>query len=172
VQRLQFLFQLIASPPRFQTGDLITQTSHSHQSKFIRVATGSDYTPIGMIINKEGKQLVIEAIEPVMYTPLQKWIDRGVESKYAVFRPRLSVKIDDVIAEAEKHLGKHYDVQFEPSDSKMYCSELIFKAYERGASLVLGTWQSAEIAEVEIRLERNKLLNLIKYWTKEKMTKR
>ena len=53
-----------ASTPIFQTGDLITQTSKSRQSRFIRAATGSPYTHIGMIVNKEGKQQVIEAVEP------------------------------------------------------------------------------------------------------------
>ncbi len=132
-----------ASTPIFQTGDLITQTSKSRQSRFIRAATGSPYTHIGMIVNKEGKQQVIEAVEPVKYTPLKEWIGRGVNGKYAVFRPTKSVSVDKVVSEAEKHLGKHYDSKFQPSDKKMYCSELIFKAYKRGASLALGVWQSA-----------------------------
>jgi hypothetical protein len=33
---------------------------------------------------------------------------------------------------AKKQLGKSYDLQFKWSDSKMYCSELIYKVYVAG----------------------------------------
>ena len=34
--------------------------------------------------------------------------------------------------------GKDYDINFEWSDNKIYCSELIWKIYKRGAGLEIG----------------------------------
>ena len=36
-----------------------------------------------------------------------------------------------------KYKGKHYDTLFQWSDSKMYCSELIWKIYSQGADIEL-----------------------------------
>ena len=35
----------------------------------------------------------------------------------------------------EKQLNKEYDLYFEWSDSKMYCSELVWKIYKKGAGI-------------------------------------
>jgi hypothetical protein len=37
--------------------------------------------------------------------------------------------------------GKPYDLTFEWSDSRMYCSELVWKIYDRGLGLHLGRLQ-------------------------------
>ncbi|MNT72775.1 hypothetical protein D3C72_2114080 [compost metagenome] len=38
----------------------------------------------------------------------------------------------------EGFLGKNYDATFEWSDSRIYCSELIWKIYQRGAGIEVG----------------------------------
>jgi uncharacterized protein YycO len=35
-------------------------------------------------------------------------------------------------------LGKNYDITFEWSDDKIYCSELVWKIYKRGAGVEVG----------------------------------
>jgi cell wall-associated NlpC family hydrolase len=42
------------------------------------------------------------------------------------------------VAEARRHLGKPYDAAFGWSDDRLYCSELVRKAYARGAGVELG----------------------------------
>jgi len=57
-----------------QTGDIIFQSSKSGQSLAVQLATHSRYSHVGMIIKHEGSLQVIEAVQPVMITPLKQWI--------------------------------------------------------------------------------------------------
>lgn len=41
----------------------------------------------------------------------------------------------------EEFNGKPYDIYFEWSDDKVYCSELVWKIYKRGAGIELGELQ-------------------------------
>ncbi|HZF99727.1 MAG TPA: YiiX/YebB-like N1pC/P60 family cysteine hydrolase, partial [Chitinophagales bacterium] len=41
-------------------------------------------------------------------------------------------------AEAKRYHGKNYDLHFNWSDDQLYCSELVYKIYERGAGLKIG----------------------------------
>jgi uncharacterized protein YycO len=41
----------------------------------------------------------------------------------------------------EQFNGKNYDMTFEWSDDKIYCSELIWKAYQRGTGIEIGRLQ-------------------------------
>ncbi len=43
--------------------------------------------------------------------------------------------------EGEKFRGKSYDLFFEWSDDKIYCSELIWKIYKRAANIEIGKLQ-------------------------------
>jgi len=125
-------------------GDLIFQTSLSRQSQAIQLATKSRYSHCGLIY-KDGKDYyVFEAVQPVKRTPLDKWIARGKEGKYVIKRLK---NADQVLTPAtlakmkqisDKFKGKNYDLTFEWSDDKIYCSELIWKIYQRATGLEIG----------------------------------
>ena len=58
-----------------QDGDIIFQTSKSSQSKAIQLATNSKYSHCGLIFKRKNGQddwCVIEAVQPVKWTPLSK----------------------------------------------------------------------------------------------------
>ena len=42
------------------------------------------------------------------------------------------------MAQARRFLGRRYDARFGWGDDRIYCSELVVKAYERGAGISLG----------------------------------
>ena len=42
------------------------------------------------------------------------------------------------------HIGKPYDLRFEWSDTKMYCSELVWKIYQSGAGITLAKPRAME----------------------------
>ena len=116
----------------FRDGDIILHTSKSNQSKMIQDVTGSKYSHVGIIYNKDGKTYVMEAVQPVKMTPIDEFISRGVDSKYTVVR--YIRKLDDrqkkmMYDYAFAQLGKNYDSKFQWSESSMYCSELVFKIY-------------------------------------------
>jgi hypothetical protein len=123
-------------------GDIIFQTSQSSQSRAIQLATGSRYSHMGVIFHRNKKPYVLEAIGRVQYTPLKRWIKRGHKSRYVVKRLRnknLSRKESIRLRrEAEKFLRKPYDLYFGWGDSRIYCSELVWKAYYRALGIKVG----------------------------------
>lgn len=66
------ILSLLVSVPAFawqpQTGDIIFQISRSSQSKAIQLATHSDYSHTGMLVIRNKKPYVFEAVGPVKYT--------------------------------------------------------------------------------------------------------
>ena len=120
------------SKPKFEDGDIIFQTSKSSQSQILKIVTKSQLTHCGIIFIKNGKYFVFEAVQPVKVTPLENWISRGENSKYKVTRLKYVLTESskkDMFNYAKKQLGKNYDLKFEWSESKMYCSELVWKIY-------------------------------------------
>jgi hypothetical protein len=125
-------------------GDIIFHTSRSAQSLAVQKATGSRYSHMGLIFLRNGKPFVLEAVNPVKYTPLAQWQARGQGGHFVIKRlllPRPAAEMKKVRAEAEKFLKRPYDLAFEWSDDRIYCSELVWKAYDRGAGLQLGATQ-------------------------------
>jgi hypothetical protein len=128
-------------------GDLIFQTDLSPQSKAVELATKSIYSHCGIIFKKGNSFLVYEAVQPVKKTVLDKWIARGKDGKYVIRRlknadkvltPAIVVKMKQ---EGEKSMGKDYDLTFEWSDERMYCSEFIWKIYQRTTGIEIGKLQ-------------------------------
>ena len=72
---------------------------------------------------------LIEAVDPVKYTKLEDWIARGKKGVYRVKRLKRgelpSKSIEKMMRVGRKYKGKRYDLKFQWSDDKMYCSELI-----------------------------------------------
>lgn len=134
-------------PANVLAGDIIFHTSQSNQSLAIQKATHSKYSHMGIILFKQDKPYVFEASKTVRYTPLKEWIERGVGKHYVIKRLKNSDKLLDksAIAKLTKYArefeGKPYDLTFEWSDQRMYCSELVWKMYDRALNLQLGELQ-------------------------------
>jgi hypothetical protein len=129
--------------PAFKAGDIIFQSSLSGQSHAIQLATKSRYSHCGILLEKNGKLQVFEAVQPVKFTPFEQWIRQGDNQHYVVKRLKdPSVLTDEVITsmlkEGKKLEGKNYDIYFGWSDETIYCSELVWKLYHRTTNLELG----------------------------------
>jgi uncharacterized protein YycO len=149
-----------------QDGDIIFQTSNSSQSKAIQIATKSDYSHMGIIYRIENKLFVYEAIQPVKLTPFLDWVERGNKGKFVVKRLK---KADELMTPAvkkkmklsgEQYLGKNYDLYFEWSDERIYCSELVWKIYKNSLDIEIG------------KLERLQDFDLAAKEVKQKLTER
>ncbi len=129
---------------RPQTGDILFQTSQSDQSQAIQVATKSPYSHVGVVFIRDDKPFVLEAVEPVQFTPMNIWIKQGVNSSYVAKRLLDSDSIltkenlAELLAVGKTFVGKHYDDQYQWSDSSMYCSELVWKLYYEVFGIELG----------------------------------
>ncbi len=128
-------------------GDIIFHISRSSQSIAIQKATHSNYSHMGIIFYRNGVPYVYEATKTVQYTPLKKWIARGEGKHFMVKRFRnagqpLSPDEINKLKKAASHFkGKPYDLTFEWSDDRIYCSELVWKIYERGTGVQIGRLQ-------------------------------
>ncbi|WP_371265806.1 YiiX family permuted papain-like enzyme [Gilliamella sp. N-G2] len=127
-------------------GDVIFQSSQSNQSKAIEQATNSPYSHVGIIFIKNGKPYVFEAASKVIYTPLDKWINRGKNKTYVIKRlknhPLSQQEITSLKQVAHKFENKPYDIWFGWDDKYIYCSELVWKIYNRALKLKIGQLQT------------------------------
>jgi Permuted papain-like amidase enzyme, YaeF/YiiX, C92 family len=122
-----------------QEGDVLFQTSRSSQSIAIQKATHSPYSHVAIVLFRKGQPFVFEAVQPVKFTPLQAWILRGKDGRFVAKRSRKPLSPAAIAAFhrlAERYAGRPYDLTFEWSDQRMYCSELVWKLYQ-GAGITL-----------------------------------
>lgn len=132
-------------------GDFIFQDIHGQLFRVIEGVSGSRLTHCGIVVKKDGELYVLEAIGPVMLTPLNNWIHRGIGSKFEIVRLKEPYQpyIPDIIRAAYRYLNRPYDIQYEWDDEKIYCSELIYKAVDDATGIKLAelkrlgdmTWQ-------------------------------
>lgn len=134
-----------AAAADLQTGDLVFVHSATAQSTFVARATGSRWTHVGVVVVRDGRPEVLEAGDPVGYTPLATFVARSADDRVAVKRlddadavwtPEVRARAETV---AEGWLGKRYDPKFAWTDDAMYCSELVYKLYAVGAERPIGT---------------------------------
>lgn len=146
-----------------QNGDIIFQTSKSSQSKAIQLATNSKYSHMGIIYRIDGELFVYEAVQPVKLTNLNNWINRGENGHYVIKR---LVNSDKILTQAtltkmkqvgEKFKGKNYDLYFEWSDDKIYCSELVWKIYKEGAGIEIGELEKLSDFDLQNKIVQQKM---------------
>lgn len=125
-------------------GDIIFQTNSSDFSNAIKLATHSNYSHCGIIFRWKGQKYVFEAVQPVGIKLLDDWISFGDSAHYVVKRlknafEKLTPEACCTMVETGKDfLGKNYDNVFNWSDDCIYCSELVWKIYERGTAIEIG----------------------------------
>jgi hypothetical protein len=136
-----------SSRPKYnpQLGDVLFQSMRaSRLGEMIEGATHSDFSHCGIVVQRGGEWKVLEAVGPVRETPLKQWIHQGKRDRFAAYRfkPEHQSKVPAVIAAALTMMGRPYDIQYELDDEKIYCSELIYKAYRKVTGKPLGELQT------------------------------
>lgn len=127
-----------------QSGDIIFQSTNSRQCKAVKLATKSKYSHVGIVLEIDGELIVYEAVQPVKMTPLADWIRHGENGHYVAKRLKNADKIltsavlSDMENIANGYLGKNYDIYFNWSDEKIYCSELVWKVYKEATGIEIG----------------------------------
>ena len=106
---------------------------------------------------------VYEAVQPVKLTPLDKWIAKGQDGKYLIKRLKIANQIltPSVIEKmkqiGDRFKGKNYDLTFDWSDDKIYCSELIWKIYQRATGLEIGKLQKLKDFDLSDKAVQTKM---------------
>lgn len=136
--------KLASSAEPLRDGDIVFHTSRSAQSLAVQRATHSPYSHMGLIFHRDGQPFVFEAVATVRYTPLSQWTARGTGGKYVVRRLEKGLTAKQAArlrAAAEKYGARPYDLYFEWSDARIYCSELVWKAYRDALGVEVGARQ-------------------------------
>ncbi len=114
-------------------GDVIFQTTQSRQSPLIQLATRSNISHCGIVVMRNGKPYVLETLNTLKLTPLDKFVARSKGGKYWLKRSdKENIKI-----RYEHYLGKPYDVAFRPDNDIYYCSELVYDIYKKQLGIEL-----------------------------------
>jgi len=146
-----------------EDGDIIFQTSKSSQSKAIQIATNSKYSHLGIIYKIEGDFFVYEAVQPVKLTPFTEWVGQGENGHFVIKRLKDADEIltsdvkNKMKTEGEKYKGKDYDLYFEWSDDKIYCSELVWKIYKNAAGVEIGELQRLDEFNLNNKVVKQKM---------------
>lgn len=144
-----------------QEGDLIFHQSTSPQSAAIGEATGSPWSHVGIIVNRNNFWYVVEARQGIEITALKNFIDRGRNKQYKIFRfPAFtnSVSKINLYQALAKYMKKPYDIYFEFSNDRIYCSELTYKVMLELTGQQIGTVNKMK----ELRLDGPYVKQLIK----------
>lgn len=117
-------------------GDIVFQSlPHSRLANAIEGVTESPYSHCGIVAKLDGKWVVYEAYRTVEATPLREVIFRGRNHGFAVYRlvPDKQRYVQSTIQNVKTYLGRQYDVRYRMDDDEIYCTELIFKAYQHAS---------------------------------------
>lgn len=115
-----------------QDGDVIFQSlPHGPIVWAIEGVTRSPYSHCGIVAKRDGEWIVYEAYRGVSATPLKTFLFRGRGGGFAVYRLRDEHRrhVPETLRCCETYLGRPYDIRYRLDDEKIYCSELIYKAY-------------------------------------------
>ncbi len=144
-------FHICHANVEFQDGDIIFHKSQSSQSSAIEEATGSPWSHVGIIVKNGADTYVAEAIQPVTITSLRSFVARGKNSEFRIYRFKhynnqtMKLKLYSTL---KTYYGKNYDIYFEISNERIYCSELVYKVFKTVTGQEVG------------RLQKMKELNL------------
>lgn len=142
---------------RLQTGDIVFQELGGPQGEAVKAATGSPYTHCGVVFEQNRILYVLEAVQPVSVVTLEAFQRRS-----RLFHAR-RLKNPDVLnaknlAKAltwgRQQIGKNYDPLFRWDDENLYCSELVWKIYQKAAKVELcptKTFQSYFLQNPEVQ---------------------
>lgn len=117
-----------------QEGDVVFSGSERGQGEAIIAATGSQYTHCGIVFLREGKLMVLEAVQPVGVVSLEGFKSKSKPGSFLARRlkvPLTPANYQIARAWGEAQIGKNYDGRFLWDDVNLYCSELVWKAYQR-----------------------------------------
>lgn len=131
-------------------GDIILIRSQSEQAAAIAEGTNSIWTHVGIIVKRSGDWHVAEAVGPLAVKPLSAFIGRSKNKTYKIVRnQRFSQKMLPKLYAALYKYNQPYDIFFEYSDERIYCSELVYKVFRDVTGSGVGRIQKMK----ELRLD-------------------
>lgn len=125
-------------------GDILFNISQSAQSRAIQLATHSRYSHVGILLKVRGRMMVLEAVQPVRTYDFRYWTSGKSHPPFVIKRLKEADRYltSDTLAAMRRlgtgFVGRNYDAAFGWSDDRLYCSELVWKIYQRTTGLEIG----------------------------------
>jgi len=149
-------FKVGEVPATLKNGDLVFHDSGTDQSIAIKVLTFSRYSHVGIYLREGDAGYVYEAHSGVQKTPIAEWSARpnNKETAHQNQCPWKALRLSDhpqglsdeeaasLKAFLVSKLDVKYDLKFQWNDDKLYCSELVWKAYEKALHIKVGEKQT------------------------------
>ena len=126
-----------------RNGDLFFQSLGGNQGTALKLALQSKINHVGMVYISDGEIFVIEAWKKVTLTPINKYIKRN-KGHFEVKRLKdADKKITKSVWKkmsklCDEYVDKDYDLYFSWDDERFYCSELVWKIYDKCVGIKLG----------------------------------
>lgn len=119
---------------RPKVGDVVVQSIDpcGRLLRTVKGVTESKWCHCGVVDQRDGRWVVCEAVgDGVRYTPLAYFLLRGDEVDFAAYRLKDNFQryAGGLAKCCKPYVGRPYDIQYELDDEKIYCSELVYKAY-------------------------------------------
>lgn len=115
-------------------GDIVFHGGAGEQCDAVREATGSPFTHCGVVFEKDGRLMVLEAVQPVRVTTVEAFQQRSLPGTFHARRLKRAADPAAIAAAkawGTRQIGRNYDVLFGWHDGALYCSELVWKAYAK-----------------------------------------
>lgn len=123
-------------------GDIIFIQSQSEQAPAIAEGTQSVWTHVGIIVKRSGDWHVAESVGPLQVNSLKSFIGRSKGKSYKVVRnQKFSPRMLPKLYVALYKYNQPYDIFFEFSDDRIYCSELVYKVFRDVTGTPVGRLQ-------------------------------
>ena len=119
-----------------QEGDVLFQSlPRSALVNAIEGVSRSPFSHCGIVGRENGEWVVYEAYRKVQVTPLRTFLFRGRNKGFAVYRLKAESQpfVPTPLTAAKTFLGRPYDVRYRLDDERIYCSELIYKAFQEAS---------------------------------------
>lgn len=139
-----------------QEGDIVFSGSAAGQGSAIIAATGSSYTHCGLVFLHKGSLMVLEAVQPVRVSTLADFAARDSKQVFTAMRLKTAIGPDALRKAREwaaAQIGRNYDMRFAWDDQKLYCSELVWKTYQKAGVEIcpLRAFRDYDLLKPEVR---------------------
>ena len=127
-----------ADPESYAPGDLIYIKIPTSFGRAIEEVTHAPVSHVGVVAQHESGHLtVVHALGTVQEEPIERFLERG-KGHFAVARYPFHAPEDRdrFVAAARALIGLPYDYEFSMTNQAMYCSELVYRAFQDGLSLI------------------------------------
>lgn len=135
---IAFSIYSFKQPSSYKDGDIIFQSTKGETGLAIQLATHSQYNHCGMLFFENNEWVVYEAVQPVSRISLADFNARGAGTVMRLANRDLTpTDIGKLKAVFKTYENKNYDLAFNWSDDRLYCSELVYKLYRNGLDIEL-----------------------------------